>query len=81
MLQIDLRSETFGSSGVNSPPRSSIIINGIEYHPNVNGHTIMLLSYVSGSVLDIKTFRTDMNQNAGAEYLDYLAKLQCMFSS
>ncbi|XP_065671411.1 laminin subunit alpha-1 isoform X3 [Hydra vulgaris] len=75
VLQIDLRSETFGSSGVNVPPRSSILINRVEYHPNINGHTVMVLSYVSGSVLGIKTFRTDINQNAGAEFLNYLINI------
>ena len=74
-----LRSATYGSPGVESPPRSVIRINGVEYHPHTNGHTIVLVDYNSGTVDQVMTYRTDIDQTAGARYELFLKQIPSKF--
>ena len=72
-IELELRSETFGSIGIQSPPRSSIKINNIEYHQNTKGHTVVLVDYNSGRVDSVRTFRTDNDASESAAYSLYLS--------
>lgn len=74
-----IRSETLNSKGTHQPPKSSIVVNGVEQHPNVNGHTVVLVNYKSGNVESVKNFRTDIDPNASASYAQYLQGIQSMF--
>lgn len=75
-----IRSETLNSKGIHNPPKSSIVVNGVEHHPGLNGHTIVLVDYQSGNVESVKTFRTDIDLNAGAAYAQYLQQIQSKHS-
>ena len=72
-IEIELRSETFGSIGTQTPPRSSIKINNIEYHPNTNGHTVVLIDYNTGRVDSVRSFGTDNDASESSAYSQYLS--------
>ncbi|XP_057303936.1 laminin subunit alpha-1-like isoform X1 [Hydractinia symbiolongicarpus] len=75
-LNLLLRSETLGSAGVQSPPRSIIQINGIDYHPHLNGHSVLLVNYRTGAVEQVQNFRTDINPTAAVMYDRFLQQIQ-----
>jgi len=75
-IELDIRSETFGSNNIHIPPRSSIKIGNIEYHSNKNGHTVVIVDYRTGRVDSIRNFRTDIDLLAGAAYGNYLSSIQ-----
>uniref|UniRef100_A0A7M5V486 Uncharacterized protein n=1 Tax=Clytia hemisphaerica TaxID=252671 RepID=A0A7M5V486_9CNID len=74
-MEMEIRSETFGSNGIHIPPKSSIKINNIEYHPNINGHTILLIDYRTGRIESVQTFRTDIDISASSAYSAYLSRI------
>lgn len=74
-LDIQLRSETFGSAGTVTPPRSSIMINNKEYHPNVNGHAVLAIDYRTGKIGQVNVFRTDVDVISGLQFEQYLREI------
>ena len=80
-IELDIRSETFGSNGVHIPPRSSIKIGNIEYHPNKNGHTVVIVDYRTGRVDSVRNFRTDIDLSAGASYGNFLNNIQSKYTN
>ena len=74
-LDIRLRSETYGSAGTATPPRSSIMINKKEYHPNVNGHAVLAIDYRTGTIGQVNVFRTDIDVISGLQFEQYLREI------
>lgn len=76
-MNIQLRSETYGNPGIRNPPRSSILINGFEYHTNLNGHTVVLIDYKTGRIDEVRNFRTDYEKQASMDYQMFLQSIRC----
>ena len=74
-IMIHLRSETYGSAGISSPPRSIIQVNGHDHARHVNGHNVVIVDAVAGIVEQSVVFRTDVDHTAGGRLLQFLRQI------
>eukprot|EP00112_Aurelia_sp_Birch-Aquarium-sp1_P020280 Seg519.3 transcript_id=Seg519.3/GoldUCD/mRNA.D3Y31 product="hypothetical protein" protein_id=Seg519.3/GoldUCD/D3Y31 len=75
-IRFYLRSETLGSAGISSPPRSKIEIDGVDYNKDLDGFNIAVVDVRTGIVESSSNFRIDIDPNAGRQLVDFLAKIQ-----
>ena len=71
-----MRSETLGSVGISSPPRSKIEIDGVDYNKNLDGYNIAVVDIRTGIVESSSNFRIDIDPNAGRQLIDFLDRVQ-----
>ena len=51
------------------------MINKKEYHPNVNGHAVLAIDYMTGKIGQVNVFRTDVDVISGLQFEQYLREI------
>lgn len=74
-LQFYLRSETLGSGGISTPPRSIIEIDGIDYSKHIDGFNLAVIDITTGIVESSVNFRIDSDPSSEKPFIDYLAQI------
>ena len=75
-----MRSETLGSSGISTPPRSIIEIDGIDYSKHLDGFNIVIADITTGIVESSVNFRVDSDPSAAQPFVQYLQRIPGMCS-
>ena len=78
-LEFYLRSETLGSSGTSSPPRSVIMVDGIDYSKHLDGFNIAIIDITTGNVESSLNFGIDSDGTVGKSFIDYLQQIPGVF--
>ena len=74
-IEFYLRSETLGSSGISSPPRSVIMVDGVDYSKHLDGFNIATIDITTGIVESSLNFRIDSDGSVGKPFIDYLQQI------